>query len=59
MHNQVEARILREIQADVVQIRMTLRAKGVPESYLDNIWSLVDEAFRRGYDYAQDERREG
>lgn len=50
------ARRLGAIQADVIDIRATLRRRNVPEEVLEQIWNLTNEAFRRGCEYAVEQK---
>ena len=56
------ARLLREIQSDAIKLRMRIWRhvpdKDVAVEIRNKLWALIDEAFRRGVEYAEEEQRE-
>lgn len=51
------ARRLREIHGDVITIRRVMHRAGIPDSRCDQVWNLVNEAFRRGCEWTEQEGR--
>lgn len=50
------ARRLTKIHADVIDVRASLRRRGIEEETLDLIWDLTNEAFRRGCEWIEEKR---